>query len=226
MTLLYSCEHASNSIPADFHYLFIQANEVLASHRGWDPGAIGIAEVMKAHLQAPLFTTTVSRLLVEVNRSVGHGQLFSEFTQSLSAPEKESLLRQFYFPYRNAVEDFIRASAKPVLHFSIHTFTPVWKGENRLVDVGLLFDPSRKLESQVCKHLLEGLQAALPLAICFNEPYQGTDDGFTTYLRTQFANEAYSGVEIEVNQKFLGAEQIGISQALAQSIARLSESLA
>ena len=45
------------------------------------------------------------------------------------------------------------------------------------------------------------------LVIKFNEPYKGTDDGFTTYLRTKFSDDEYLGIEIEVNQKYLGTEQ-------------------
>ncbi|GAB1446465.1 hypothetical protein MASR2M41_22460 [Flammeovirgaceae bacterium] len=37
----------------------------------------------------------------------------------------------------------------------------------------------------------------------FNEPYLGIDDGLTSYLRTQYSNSQYAGVEIEINQKFI-----------------------
>ena len=76
------------------------------------------------------------------------------------------------------------------------------------MDVGILFDPDRKGESDFCKQLLDGLEQAVPfLVIKFNEPYKGTDDGFTTYLRTKFSDNEYLGIEIEVNQKFLGTEK-------------------
>jgi hypothetical protein len=35
-----------------------------------------------------------------------------------------------------------------------------------------------------------------------NQPYKGTDDGFTTYLRKKFDPEHYAGIELEVNQKY------------------------
>ena len=42
------------------------------------------------------------------------------------------------------------------------------------------------------------------LKIRRNFPYLGTADGFTTFLRKQFDGKYYAGVEIEINQHFLG----------------------
>ncbi|MEQ8534983.1 MAG: hypothetical protein RIB86_24225, partial [Imperialibacter sp.] len=36
----------------------------------------------------------------------------------------------------------------------------------------------------------------------FNEPYLGKSDGFTTFLRKEFDDSSYAGIELEVNQKF------------------------
>jgi len=126
----------------------------------------------------------------------------------LHKTDHDLILQQYYYPHRNSVEDVILKVSKPALHLSIHSFTPVLNGEIRNVDVGILFDPDRKGESGFCKQLFDGLEQALPfLVIKFNEPYKGTDDGFTTYLRTKFSDDEYLGIEIEVNQKYLGTEQ-------------------
>src|SRR5690606_10753315 len=99
---------------------------------------------------------------------------------------------RYYYPHRNSVEDVISKLTKPVLHLSIHTFTPVLDGKERSVDVGLLFDPDRTAETEFCGRFLDGLELMLPgMRIEFNEPYKGTDDGFTTYLRTKFVDRDY-----------------------------------
>jgi predicted N-formylglutamate amidohydrolase len=43
----------------------------------------------------------------------------------------------------------IEASKKPVLHLSIHSFTPIWSGVERKVDIGILFDPDNKSEAEL-----------------------------------------------------------------------------
>jgi len=205
-SLIITCEHASNAVPPEFEHLFTLGDvEVLASHRGWDPGALDLATNLSATLGTPFFRSHVTRLLVEANRSLHNEQLFSTYTAGLNDEDKKYLIDQYYYPYRKPVEEAIRRLPKPVVHFSIHTFTPVWVDRVRKVDIGLLFDPARSLEFSVCEQLKTFLQHELKQYVVeFNDPYQGTDDGFTTYLRTFYPDEEYAGIEIEVNQKYVG----------------------
>lgn len=85
--------------PARFRSLFSAA--LLATHRGYDPGALAAARDFAAATGAPLFYSTISRLLVELNRPLGHPQVFS-----VAFPEatRAALLRRYYFPYWKAVE--------------------------------------------------------------------------------------------------------------------------
>ena len=202
-SILFTCEHAGNEIPEEYQSLFAGKKEVLESHRGWDPGAWPIATYLATQMKAPLFGCLTSRLLVEANRSLESVQLFSEFTSALHMVEKERLIQKFYKPYRDSVMAEIAKSARPIVHLSIHSFTPIWNNEERKVDVGILFDPERNSELTFSKRLKENLQHHAPtLQILFNEPYQGTDDGFTTWLRRKYTDTDYAGIEIEVNQKF------------------------
>ncbi|TVR35034.1 MAG: N-formylglutamate amidohydrolase [Balneolaceae bacterium] len=204
--LIISCEHACNHVPDQYQHLFKCAVEVLESHRGWDPGSAQMAKKLSDSLNAPLFSCSFTRLLIEPNRSPGHGQLFSEFTNSLPNAEKEHLMNTFYLPYRNRVDDRISTLTKKgdtVLHLSIHTFTPILHGKLRDFEIGVLYDPSRKQEEKFSRQLKKNIMDNLPdLRVKMNQPYKGTDDGFTTYLRNKFEPELYSGIELEVNQKF------------------------
>jgi predicted N-formylglutamate amidohydrolase len=144
-------------------------------------------------------------LLIEVNRSIDHSQLFSEFSTKLTAEEKTELIDNLYVPYRTAVREAISNSTQSVLHLSIHSFTPVLDGVERELEVGLLFDPDRASELSFCEDFAIRLAKELPgFRIKFNEPYKGVDDGFTTNLRTQFDDEFYRGIEIEINQRLVG----------------------
>jgi len=215
-----TCEHAGNSVPSNYAHLFHGKEEILQSHRGWDPGAVDVATALSKELSAPFFICETTRLLVEPNRSMHSEFLFSEYSQSLTDAEKNHLLENYYHPHRSAVEQLIRNSSDGILHLSIHTFTPVWDGCERPIDLGLLFDPDRRNEAMVCEDYRSKLKKSLPaMNIEFNAPYKGIDDGFTTYLRTQFDNDRYLGIEIEINQKFAGTEKLkAISKALSASL--------
>lgn len=210
VAVLLTCEHGGNAVPARYRDLFRTSGRTLASHRGWDRGALVIAKDLRKGLRAPLIAATVSRLVVDLNRSPESPTLLSRWTARLGPEERERLLREFYWPYRARVEETVRRmnrEGRLVVHISVHTFTPVLRGEQREVDVGLLMDPTRKPEVAVCRawrQLLIGepLNDRARFNVCFNEPYKGTDDGLTTYLRSKFPASRYVGIELEVNQRF------------------------
>lgn len=203
-----SCEHGGNAVPEPYRHLFKGHNETLLSHRGWDPGALEMAHFLAKSLDAPLYKCDTTRLLVEPNRSLSSSSLFSEFSRGLSAEQREEALQCFYYPHRNAIEQRVNESTERILHLSVHSFTPVWNGTERKVDIGLLFDPERKGEVQLTSNYLTHLKELLPsFSIEFNEPYKGIDDGLTTHLRTLFSDECYLGIEIEVNQKYVYTQQ-------------------
>lgn len=204
MKLVLTCEHAGNLIPEKFNYLFIGNDKVLDTHRGYDPGAFDLLQHLK-ELSSYQKSQMESRLLIEVNRSLHHAALFSEFTRDLSREIKQQLITEFYQPYRKEVENTISRFIKngeEILHLSIHSFTPQLNGIIRNADIGLLYDPARNTEKDFCKALkMELLSKKSSYRIRANYPYRGTADGFTTSLRRMFPGK-YSGIEIEVNQKY------------------------
>ncbi len=206
ISVVLTCEHAGHQIPASVKKYFVGAEEVLQSHRGWDPGALPLARQFASQLGVPLAFSTVSRLVVELNRSAGHPRLFSEFTRELPADQRTRLFEQYWTPHRTAVEQDIAkkiASGSSVVHLSVHTFTQYFGTEVRTTDIGLLYDPRRTGERHLCSAWRDELQAACPAwKIRRNHPYKGSSDGFTTSLRKRFDAEQYLGIELEVCQKF------------------------
>ncbi len=204
--LVITCEHGGNSIPRAYRSLFIGADDVLATHRGYDPGALELAKNLSKSLDAPLFHSTTSRLLVELNRSLRHPSLFSAYTRDLTPSQQAEILKRHWQAYRTEVETEIArliASGRKVLHVSAHSFTPELDGNIRRADIGLLYDPRRAYESAFCADWRERLRVLEPsLIVRRNYPYLGTADGFTTSLRKQFGDDDYSGIELEVNQKW------------------------
>jgi predicted N-formylglutamate amidohydrolase len=173
-------------------------------------------------LGATLLHTTVSRLLVELNRSAGHRQGFSSrVPRELHA----ELIRRFYEPYRTRLETHVADAVrrgKRVVHLSCHSFTPRLAGVQRHADVGLLYDPRRSGERRLCIAWQKRLAHDGKLLARRNYPYRGWGDGLTTDLRKRFSVRDYAGIELEVNQKFPragGARWRRLRRTLVESFA-------
>ena len=81
--LFVSCEHAGNVVPKEYAHLFVGHEHLLPTHRGWDPGALLLAREMAERFGAPLCYDKTTRLLADLNRSVGTPDLHSEATRHL-----------------------------------------------------------------------------------------------------------------------------------------------
>jgi predicted N-formylglutamate amidohydrolase len=208
--LLITCEHGGNRIPPPYAAPFEARAGILASHRGFDDGALRLARDLAQGLAAPLYCATVSRLLVDLNRSDTHVELHSAFTEALTDAERAGILQRFYIPYRSNVEDqvvrWIKAGEQ-VVHVSCHSFTPFMHGRLRRVEVGLLLDAARPREVALCQQWKAALQRSCPnLRIRMNAPYDGASDGLTTTLRQRHGAARYMGIEIEINQRLVHGE--------------------
>jgi predicted N-formylglutamate amidohydrolase len=203
--ILITCEHGGNRIPARYRPLFAGFEESLQSHRGYDPGALAVARQMAKALDAPLFFSTTSRLLIELNRSIGHPSLYSEATRNAPERVRREILEKHYLPYRSQVEAHIAAQiagGNRVIHISSHSFTPVFDGEVRNADIGLLYDPSRSGETELCRRWQDRLKTLAPeWKVRRNYPYTGRSDGLTAYLRRRFPADVYVGIELEINHR-------------------------
>lgn len=205
--MVITCEHGGNRIPLAYRALFAPHRALLASHRGFDAGALVMARALAAAFCAPLLSATVSRLLVDLNRSIGHPHLHFEPVLELPGPRRQHILKRHYRPYRSQAEllmnDAIAAHGR-VIHLSCHSFTPELHGERRTADIGLLYDPARPGEKALCARWKRALEARAPeLAVRRNYPYAGRNDGLTAWLRKHHPPEAYVGIELELNQKHI-----------------------
>ena len=199
--LILTCEHGGNRVPPPFNGLF--SKTLLHTHRGYDPGALAVARDLAAATRAPLFHSTISRLLVELNRPLGHPQvLYKDFPGTT----REALIRRYYLPYWRAVEAAVLKRVRSgcrVLHLSSHSFTPRLAGVRRTADIGLLFDPRRPAEVYFCKRWEMALRKRAPrLRVRANDPYRGTGPSLVQALREKLPGARYVGIQLEINQKF------------------------
>jgi len=176
----------------------------------------------------PLITATISRLLVDLNRSVGNPSLHAEAIRQLPAEIREQILRQYYQPYRARAEQVVRqtiADYGQAIHLSSHSFTPVLEGKVRHADIGLLYDPIRPGETQLCKRWQAALKVCAPeLIVRRNYPYAGKGDGLTAWFRRQMPPAIYVGIELEINQKHIikeGHHWTTLRKVIVESLGRV-----
>jgi predicted N-formylglutamate amidohydrolase len=182
------CEHASNAIPACLGDLGL-TEEDRRRHIAWDIGAAGVSREIARILDAPLLMQRYSRLVYDCNRTPENPAAMPEKSEvfdvpgncNLSVEDKLARTREIYRPFINAVTDFLdqrAAHGKPAIAVSIHSFTPVYFGKTRDVQVGLLFEHHDALARELLK-MFPGYDTRL------NEPY-GPEHG-VMHLMNQIA---------------------------------------
>lgn len=220
--ILVSCEHASNRLPRGMK----SPNGLLDLHIAFDPGALPIARRLARMFDAPLHAGDYSRLVVDLNRTVGNSRLIRRvsdghkipFNRGLDAAEIQRRIDSYYLPYRNAVSENVAriiAEQGRCVHLCIHTYTPKLGDKVRGNDIGLLYDPHRKPEAPLVHELRQTLAERTGLVVWLNRPYQGTADGILPRIRERHAARRFIGIELEVNQKY--ADSPGDLRAIADA---------
>jgi predicted N-formylglutamate amidohydrolase len=169
-----TCEHASERLPPGYEW-HARDLRLLGSHWAYDLGAAALVRELSAVLSAPAVLARFSRLLVDPNRAEGEETLFRthadgeavELNRDLAEAERAARLERFHRPYHAAVDRRLGAHRAEVL-LSIHTFTPVYEGARRAMEIGVLFDTQDELAARAERALAEaGFVTAM------NEPYSG-----------------------------------------------------
>ncbi|MFP1631080.1 N-formylglutamate amidohydrolase [Zhengella sp. ZM62] len=200
------CEHASNFIPPRLDGLGISA-DVARSHVAWDPGADTVARAMAGLLDAALVRSTVSRLVYDCNRPPeapdaipAKSEIFDiPGNRGLAEIERASRAREFYFPFRTLLKTTLEARRPAPVLVTIHSFTPVYFGKRRAVEIGILHDKDARLADVI-------LGIASGYDIRRNEPY-GPADGVTHTLREHALPKGYPNVMIEVRNDLVGTPE-------------------
>src|SRR4029079_8661660 len=127
-------------------------------------GAAALTRSLAARLGAPAVLSSFSRLLIDLNRGEDDPTLIMRLSDGAVVPrnhpmtfsEKRKRIESYYAPYHCAVsaeiERALAAGAVPAL-VSIHSFTPVWRGEKRRWQVGVLWDKDPRLAVRLHKAL-------------------------------------------------------------------------
>lgn len=197
------CEHASNHIPDGYDGLGLTC-AARDSHIAWDPGAEDVAQGLAEAFDAPMIAGRISRLVYDCNRP-------PEAPSAIPARIKE-----VYAPFSQALDDLIEARRRadmPCALITVHSFTPVWQGVPRAVEIGILHDADTRLADAM-------LAGADPVrAIVRNAPY-GPEDGVTHTLRRHGLDKALPNVMIEIRSDLIAtaAQQAQITRELSSML--------
>lgn len=193
-----TCEHASNRMPAGFEWP--EADQWLThTHWAWDPGAAHIARMLAKHFGAPAVLSRFSRLLVDPNRPADSPTLFRTVADGrfialnadLDDTERQRRIATLYTPYHDAIDAMV--ADHDALVVSIHTFSPMYEGERRQVEVGVLHDTQPTVGMALCSALAPYYDARN------NEPWDGRK-GLMFAPQSHADTHRRPAVELEIRQ--------------------------
>ncbi len=173
------CEHASNAFPAPWDDGLGLSADQREAHIAWDPGALGLARGLARQLDAALIHATASRLIYDLNRPPHAPGAMPERSEihdipgnaALPADERLARTQAHYIPFHAALADLLACrlarGSRPVL-ITVHSFTPVFHGQPREVEFGVIHDADDRLARAIAARDC-GLLTRL------NEPYSAAD---------------------------------------------------
>lgn len=220
--VLLVCEHASNYFPEEFSGLGL-SKEDQQSHVAWDPGALAVAEVLADRLDARLVYSTISRLIYDCNRppqSPTAMRARSEDTDipgnaNLSEAQKARRVTDYYQPFTDLLSDTVASIGADAIIVTIHSFTPVYHGEARKVEIGILHDTDSRLADQMLK--ISASQTTMQ--VMRNEPYGPADD-VTHTLKLHGLENGLLNVMIEIRNDLIESpdQQRAVGEMMARWI--------
>jgi predicted N-formylglutamate amidohydrolase len=203
------CEHASNRLPKSLGTLGLPAS-ALQRHIAWDIGAEKVARLLSRLLDAPLVLQRYSRLAYDCNRPPDSADAMPEISETtpipgnrnLSSVEKLARTREIYRPFHATIAELLdrrAAAGMRSMVVTVHSFTPVYKGQRRAVELGILHDRDTGLAHELITGF-PGVNARL------NEPY-GPGDGVLHTLNLHAAPRGLRHAMIEIRNDFLLEER-------------------
>ncbi len=188
---------------------------------------MAVATLLSDALDATLIAQKISRLVYDCNRPPESGQAVRAQSEvfhisgntGLSAAQYAERTDYIYRPFQKAVAEAVKTRPQTVL-VTIHSFTPVYNGTPRAVEVGILHDTDRRLADAMLNAAVNNPKYNVQR----NAPY-GPEDGVTHTLQEHAVAHGHLNVMIEVRNDLL-ADSAGIEAIATWLHTLLSAALA
>ena len=222
--LFLTADHAGRVIPRRLGRLGLPADELIR-HIGWDIGIASVTEHLSTALDATAVLQTYSRLVIDCNRDPTVASSIPEVSEitlvpgnrDLTAVERAARQAEIFAPYHARIGGLLdarQAAARRTIYIAMHSFTPVFKGEARAMQVGVLYNRDARLANI----MLDLLRAEGDLVVGDNAPYAVSD--ITDYgVPVHAERRGLPHVEIEIRQDLI-ANEVG-QAAWAERLTRL-----
>lgn len=207
--LVLACEHASRAIPPELGGLGL-APEARASHIAWDIGAAALARRLAALLDAPLVLGALSRLVYDCNRPPEAPDAIPARSEAYDVPGNRDLdaaaraarHARVHVPFHDALARTCREqqarAGRPVALVTVHSFTPVFLGRRRDVELGFL----HHADPELARAMLRAEAARGRHRAALNAPYSAAD-GVTHTLALHGERDGRRAAMIEVRQDLI-----------------------
>ena len=172
-----TADHAGRAIPRKLGRLGLTDAD-MERHIAWDIGIAAVTDRLSAALDATAVLQTYSRLVIDCNRDPSWPSAMPEISEHTTIPgnlnltpaDREARVAAVFTPYHDriaALLDARKAAGRRTILVAMHSFTPVFKGESRAMEVGVLFDRDDRL----ARIMLDLLRAEGDLTVGENAPY-------------------------------------------------------
>jgi len=203
------CEHASNRLPRALGTLGLAESD-LQRHIAWDIGAEQVARLLSRLIDAPLMLQRYSRLAYDCNRPPDSSDAMPEISETTPIPGNRQLspadrlarISEIYRPFHAAIADLLdgrAAAGARSMVVTIHSFTPVYKGTPRAVELGILHDRDPSLAAKL-------ITSFPTVAARLNQPY-GPEDGVLHTLNLHAAPRGLPHAMIEMRNDLISHER-------------------
>ena len=204
--LLLVCDHASSIIPSRLHQLGL-SKDVQSLHIAYDIGASQVAQYISKELNAPLVLARYSRLVIDLNRPLGHIDSIPKIVDNIEIPGNHGLSKihrsyrekNIFEPYHKMIQHILSKQMRrplPQAFVSIHSFSPTFGKKPRPWDIGILWKHDKRLAIPLIEALTN-----LDLVVGNNEPYSGHDLAYTVEQHGE--KNAIASCALEINQSHI-----------------------
>jgi len=217
--MVVACEHASNRIPEDLAGLGLDRT-ACTSHAAYDIGAAHVARTLAEELDAPLVEGAISRVVYDCNRPLSAPDAIPVTSEVFDIPGNRDLddaarrarFERVHVPFHTALAETCRTQEdvcrRRIALITVHSFTPVYMGQQRDLDIGFLHDATPGFaRATLAAERARGIWRAK-----LNAPYSAKD-GVTHTLAMHGEAHGRPSLMVEIRNDLIADEDSGTRMA-------------